>query len=182
LSSLPDYFILLDDDTYYNLEAFQRHFSSVPNSAAMAVAGCQVKFSQRFSAPLGGFGLILSRAVLERLIVPLNCSTTTATTVHRSRTTTSTNTNSEDGKDGDNDGNAQLQLHLCQKLKLNRIGEYPVVQQQQRKMSVVEVMKEYANQSPFRDYRNWTTGYCLHSDWATGYLVWLLGGPEPTTT
>ena len=44
-------------------------------------------------------------------------------------------------------------------------------------------MNDYAAASSFSNYRDWTTttaGYCLHSDWATGYLLHYLV-PESST-
>jgi hypothetical protein len=74
---------------------------------------------------------------------------------------------------------ANITNHLCQRLASNRIGEYPVFQRRasQGPGTLVEMMKDYAEESPFKEHDRWTTGYCLHSDWATGYFISLLS-PE----
>eukprot|EP00980_Cylindrotheca_fusiformis_P014784 scaffold4026_cov117-Cylindrotheca_fusiformis.AAC.19 len=95
---LPDYMIIIDDDTYYNMHKFEKHFTVKGASKARAIAGCRIKFSLQFSAPLGGFGLILSRAMLQEIMSPINCPPL----------------NSSDG--------------ICGRLALNSIGEFPVFQ------------------------------------------------------
>jgi len=141
---LPDYLIVMDDDTYFNMNKFQRHFTLEGASRPRAIAGCRIKFHITFSGPYGGFGLILSRAMLQDLMQPIDCST--------NYTTDST----------------------CGRIEMNRIGEYDVFQDMVSG-SLVELMKRYAERSAFRDHKKWAAGYCLHSDWATGYLISLYG-------
>ncbi len=55
--SLPDYLIILDDDTYYNMEAFQRKNERLNSSIPTVVAGCLVRQPVRqinFTFPFGG--------------------------------------------------------------------------------------------------------------------------------
>ena len=75
---LPDFLIIMDDDTYYNLplfhEYFQRHY---PNSSkSVAVAGCRVRSpidKINFTIPFGGYGLTLSKGYLSNLLRPIHC-------------------------------------------------------------------------------------------------------------
>lgn len=146
---LPDYLIVMDDDSYFNMNKFQKHFSLEASSRPRAIAGCRIKFHITFSGPYGGFGLILSRRMLQELMEPIECSA--------NHTVDS----------------------ICGRVQMNRIGEYGVFQDM-LSGSLVELMKKYAERSPFRDHKKWTTGFCLHSDWATGYLISLYGKPLGT--
>jgi hypothetical protein len=91
-SSLPDFLILLTDRTYYNMKVFPEVLSSFHRamnsttagsfdpSKPVAIAGCinsdryRIKKGRRFTAPILGFGLILSRGVLENLSQPIRCN------------------------------------------------------------------------------------------------------------
>lgn len=141
---LPDYLLVIDDDSYFNMNKFQKHFTLEGSSRPRAIAGCRIKFHITFSGPYGGFGLILSRAMLQDLMEPIDCSADYAAD------------------------------SICGRIEMNRIGEHDVFQDMESG-SLVELMKRYAERSAFRDHRKWTTGYCLHSDWATGYLISLYG-------
>ena len=37
--------------------------------------------------------------------------------------------------------------------------------------NLVEVIYEYVTEQPFSQYKNWTNGYCLHSDWCVCVYV-----------
>jgi hypothetical protein len=143
--SYPHYLIIMDDDTIYDMDKFVTHFSAQFSEEARAVAGCRIKIARLHTFPYGGFGLILSRGALAELLTPVSCSS---------------------------GGNHHQRPALCERLVENRIGEFAVFEN--RTISLVQGMNDYAAQSPFRAYANWTTGYCLHSDWATGYLVHML--------
>ena len=77
---LPDYLIIADDDTWVNMPLLtQELLQSFPSHQATAVAGCRMRWSMKKShnpdltIPFGGFGSILTRAALERLIRPIHC-------------------------------------------------------------------------------------------------------------
>lgn len=62
---LPDYLIIMDDDTYYNIELFEAFMKETedPNEA-LAIAGCLVRrpiFDFKKTMPFGGFGMIFRR-------------------------------------------------------------------------------------------------------------------------
>jgi hypothetical protein len=89
-SSLPDFLILLTDRAYYNMKVFPevlRTFHRAMNatttgsfdpSEPVAIAGCirryTIKEERIFTVPILGFGLILSRSVLENLSQPIRCN------------------------------------------------------------------------------------------------------------
>jgi hypothetical protein len=79
---LPDQLLIVDDDTFIGMDRVaefvdQSLSGSVDRPIARkATAGCLVHIEQsnfRFQFPWGGFGLLLSRDVLQRLIQPIDC-------------------------------------------------------------------------------------------------------------
>ena len=63
---LPDYLIIMDDDTYYNIDHFEAFMTMniKDPSVAYAIAGCMVRSRVRevnFTFPFGGYGIIFSR-------------------------------------------------------------------------------------------------------------------------
>jgi hypothetical protein len=77
--SFPNQFIIMDADTYFDMEQFQTAFQPTNSSIPLATAGC------RFRAPIhminftfayGGFGTIFSRGALERWTEPIDCPRT----------------------------------------------------------------------------------------------------------
>jgi hypothetical protein len=134
--ALPDYLILVDDDTYFNLEVFRQHMvqqgghpstaaDSESSSVPAALAGCLVPF-RHFSFPHGGFGWILNQALIQSLMLPIPC-------------------------DGDS----------C--AVLNHLGEERLFRPG---MTVADLIYAYATDQPFSNYSHWTaSGFCVHGDW-----------------
>ena len=61
-TSLPDYLLVGDDDTYFNVELIGRYLEKEDPDVPKALAGCMVRdFLAQYTFPIGGFGLILSR-------------------------------------------------------------------------------------------------------------------------
>lgn len=63
---LPDYLIIMDDDTYYNIDHVEAFMTTnmMDPSIAYAIAGCMVRSRVRevnFTFPFGGYGMIFSR-------------------------------------------------------------------------------------------------------------------------
>ena len=135
--AFPDYLIIMDDDTYYNIELFQQHFQNSAeyqnSSDPAAIAGCLVRSPVgiiNFTIPFGGFGFILNRGALSALDKPIFCS-----------------------QDRD----------ICHAIQeKNQLNERPLFQEG---MTVTDLIYKYATDQPYRKWRNWTTGFCLHSDW-----------------
>ena len=61
-TAFPDYLIIMDDDTYYNMELVSSYLQNNDPNVPKAIAGCMVRGDQ-YSIPFGGFGLILSRGM-----------------------------------------------------------------------------------------------------------------------
>jgi len=70
---LPDYLILIDDDTYINLDLFVSRMETKDPSIPITYAGHIFKLDEDYSFPWGGFGVIFSRGSLIKLIQPLHC-------------------------------------------------------------------------------------------------------------
>jgi hypothetical protein len=70
----PDYLILQDDDTYWNLDrlvGLLGNKSSSSSEEPTAWAGCLFRLPQLW-LPHGGFGLVLNRALLDKLTSPMS--------------------------------------------------------------------------------------------------------------
>ena len=137
LEPLPDYLIIMDDDTYYNMELFEQHFQNHDiyrnSSMMMGIAGCMVRgpWAQlNFTFPFGGYGFIMSKGYLQRLHTPIFC---------------------EDDPS------------LCQVIKAGtHLRESSLFSEG---MSLMDLMYAYVTHQPYSEYKKWTTGFCLHSDW-----------------
>jgi hypothetical protein len=73
---LPDWLIIADDDTYYNMEVFHESFRRRNASDFDVSVGCLIRLpahTVRFSFPYGGFGSVVSRGSLEKLVRPIEC-------------------------------------------------------------------------------------------------------------
>mmetsp|Transcript_6288 Transcript_6288/g.7967 ORF Transcript_6288/g.7967 Transcript_6288/m.7967 type:complete len:553 (-) Transcript_6288:206-1864(-) len=98
---LPDYLIMGDDDTYVNLEIVEEMLLRTPEkevkdtnmtfdeelntmvyptkNTPVVWAGCRVRHPQYIiqdTIPYGGYGILFSKASLERLIQPIYCNET----------------------------------------------------------------------------------------------------------
>jgi len=155
--SLPDYFIIADDDTYINLEHIVELMIRGPQRRAVGGdvdelttefptqntpvvwAGCRVRAIDhiiKWSIPYGGYGTFFSKGSLERLIQPLYCN-------------------------GTNVGFDQERcLGLEPKTNQNStIGEKKYFES-----------GDSVNQMMYKYIRKEET-FCLHSDWFIGFLV-----------
>ena len=75
-STLPDYLIVMDDDTFYNMDLFEQQFAASSSSIPLGIAGCIIRSPIRsinFTIPFGGFGMIMSRGYIQYLMKPINC-------------------------------------------------------------------------------------------------------------
>jgi hypothetical protein len=139
--ALPDWLVLVDDDTYYNMELFHGSFRHRQASDLEVSAGCLFIFTYRglanFTFPYGGFGSVISRGSLEKLLRPINCPST--------------------------DDRA-----ICDRLQENLVGENRYFRSG---MSLVDLIYAYVSAERYRDVDRWSTGYCMHSDWVVGYFV-----------
>ena len=136
---LPDYFIIMDDDTYYNMELFQQNFKQLDSSEPFVIAGCLIRHPihmVNFTFPFGGFGTIISKGAMQNLLQPIYCKS----------------------------GASDLK---CDRLEENLVGEQQYFVDG---MNLVELMHRYVNAERYRNVDNWTTGFCMHSDWVSGFF------------
>jgi hypothetical protein len=172
-SVLPDYLIIMDDDTYYNLELFEEHFSpsrsqnynsNLSSSIPRGIAGCMVRSPVRsinFTFPYGGFGFMMSRGYLENMMTPIHC-----------QEEVNDNANNKDKKKKSNGNNNRQDFSMkdiCVGIhQTNHINEQPSFREG---MSLTDLLYAYATNNMFTSYKNWTTGFCLHSDWYVSALL-----------
>lgn len=75
LETLPDFLIVIDDDTFINMEGFARHMKP-QRDRQIVVAGCKCREPLHiinFTFPFGGYGLFYSKSSLEYLMQPIHC-------------------------------------------------------------------------------------------------------------
>ena len=141
---LPDYLIITDDDTYFNMNIFHRELGNKPtDTEPEGYAGCLIRhpFHQiKFTFPHGGFGVILSKAALKNLVEPILC----------------------------NSGNQSFFVtSACNRLQQ---PQYDEAQLFHEGMTLIDLMVQYVTFQPYSQYLNWTTGFCQHGDWLWGYF------------
>ena len=77
---LPDYLVVVDDDTMFYPEKFLKEYGLLDpvDSEPKIYAGClfeqNLKANIRWEFPYGGFGTIFNKATLQRLVQPINCN------------------------------------------------------------------------------------------------------------
>jgi hypothetical protein len=154
----PDYLILVDDDTYYNMDLFSKEIMEGRDSSTpLVTAGCLVNFYnlKRKKAydtiPYGGFGLTLSKGSLERFTRPIlqepHVNDTWAANVLR-----------------------QLDRNLIFERQSFEYG-----------MSLIELMYAFTRLEKLSEIEKWTRGFCFHGDWVPALFVTMydIGGNGP---
>jgi hypothetical protein len=145
LETLPDFLVIMDDDTWFNIELLLPIIASKVNPKnPVIMAGCLIKRHYPiiapgvdFNYPWGGFGTIINKAALVNLIRPLECP----------------------GKDD----------RVCQLINQDRMGEKALFS---RGMSVLDLMYKYTFDQPFAAAANWNkVGFCFHSDQALSFFL-----------
>mmetsp|Transcript_13382 Transcript_13382/g.32221 ORF Transcript_13382/g.32221 Transcript_13382/m.32221 type:complete len:769 (-) Transcript_13382:315-2621(-) len=74
--TFPDYLMIIDDDTYYNMKLFSDYFKPMNSSEPIATAGCRVRSPVHrinFTIPFGGYGITVSKGWLEKIVKPISC-------------------------------------------------------------------------------------------------------------
>lgn len=153
---LPDFLVLQDDDTYFNMVKLYPFLGAKNPLQPTADAGCLVRMPVAqiaFDYPYGGFGLMLSQAAVERLVRPVDCDTPS----------------------GDD-----WEAHVCAQLQDNLIGESFAWT---NGMSISDLMAAHAAYYPLEHYMKWRQpGYCIHGDWSLGYYVNYYNLAQESTT
>lgn len=144
--TLPDFLLLQDDDTWYNMLRIESYLKGKDGSVPLAESLCLIRLpeSENFSFPWGGFGLILSRGAIDNLIRPIFC---------------------DSNRGGQSD---EFQRNVCSRLKDNILGEQQYFRDG---MSVSDLMGAHVRNNLFAEFSRHDWSYCLHSDWSVGYYV-----------
>ena len=155
---LPDYLIVMDNDSWLNLDQilgfFPHHY---PPKSRQVVAGCRIMTTRHmfgFLFPYGGYGIMFNRKALERMLQPLNCGNLSTTTTELD--------NFEKAPDSwAKDEDAHFEEMACWRLSLNGIGERALFR---NGMSVADLMHAYVVDQEYRNVREWNDkpGFCMH--------------------
>jgi hypothetical protein len=141
----PHYLFIIDDDTYINMAAINHIlYHDFPYDTPQLAAGCTYFGATRYRMHFlyGGFGSFLSRAAIQNLLRPIDCTVKNVLEDSFSR-------------------------FSCWRLQENIMGERSFFTDG---MSVTDLMYRYATDQPFTEVRNWNVGYCFHSDHALTYF------------
>ena len=163
---LPHYLFMIDDDTYVNMDYMTNILPyQYPYDERYLMTGCLLKSpkSITFLFPFGGYGSILSRKTIERLIQPIYC--TTAGTRHS-------------GSSSSSSADDLFNNKACWRLQQNLIGEQAFFR---NGMSILELMYTYSSKLQYTKSNEWGssnrssdssdgTSFCFHSDQALGYF------------
>ncbi|KAL7579666.1 hypothetical protein ACA910_021816 [Epithemia clementina (nom. ined.)] len=174
MEHLPDYLLVVDDDTWVNLYNVVPFLTQTyPSQSAHVVAGCLMQTKAQvfnFTVAYGGYGFVFSKAALRNMLQPLRCPV-----LMMNDTVTDTNTSGSEpplppsDDDGDDYSNDYFTKLACWRLQQNGIGELPLFRDG---MSIADLMHAYVFDQPFEQAKRWNAaGFCMHSDWAWSYFV-----------
>jgi hypothetical protein len=158
--SLPNYLVIIDDDTYMNMnylmEALPQQY---PSYESYIMTGCRLIHPKRiqFTFPFGGFGTILSRRAIQNLLRPIHCHNNNA---QQRPTNTFLNATHND----------LFETMACWRLKQNLFGEQVFFEDG---MSVLDLIYAYSSGLLFTKVNEWKNSidFCFHSDHALGYFL-----------
>ena len=135
---LPDYLVVMDDDTYYNMKLFESNFKQLDSSKDIIFSGCLVRLpinQVNFTFPFGGFGSILSKGSLMKIFQTIDCPQVNNFISH--------------------DASPR-----CRRLQEDNVGELKYFS---NGMNLAELMYKYSSAEKYRNVNNWTSGFCMHS-------------------
>ena len=145
---LPDFLILMDDDTFMDLTSITEYLAAVysdPNEA-LFMAGCLIQFRQEnMTIPWGGWGTILSRGALRNLLLPIVCPPTFSNKVSQG---------------DENDGDIYLfRQNACRRLQENQMYE---AQYFRNGMTLLDLIHSFVTSNSVADYHDWNqeTNFC----------------------
>mmetsp|Transcript_6010 Transcript_6010/g.12712 ORF Transcript_6010/g.12712 Transcript_6010/m.12712 type:complete len:347 (+) Transcript_6010:136-1176(+) len=125
-------------------------------------AGCLVRWPVKQlnnTFAYGGYGSILSKGTLMNLFRPLHCDfpgASSAPTLDIASHTLRHPDNTADDR------------AICRRLSENNVGEKRYFR---NGWNLVQLMYAYVNSEKFVNVDEWTTGFCMHSDWVLGYFA-----------
>jgi hypothetical protein len=148
---IPKYLFIIDDDTYINMDSLiDKLLQNFTYESTQVVAGCSFNFlyKEAMTFPYGGFGSFISRASIQRLLQPINCTDT----YRRGQLS---------------DPFSRLS---CWRINQNNMGEKQFFTDG---MSVSDLMHTFSAEQPFAKAASWprNAGYCFHSDHALAYFL-----------
>lgn len=137
---LPDYLVVSDDDTYFDMDVFEAHFFRNETSRALVTAGCRFRWPFEFfkdrTLAWGGFGIVFTKHSLELLRRPIHCP-----------------------EDAD----------ICDKIEQNQVGEQPYFRQGQSLLSMMDRLQQAERYSDYRTWKrgycfhsDWLTTYLVN--------------------
>jgi hypothetical protein len=131
-SKLPDYLLLVDDDTMIRMDTLVNELQRYNSSLPRVWAGC-LSLKSRFEiyrfSPNGGAGTYFSKGAVQRLLTPLNC------------------------KNADQSEYTQM---ICKRVLSNRFYELPF---QEEGLSLAEHAFMYFNRWPNCFVSDWLVGH-----------------------
>ena len=151
--AIPDYVAIVDDDTYLNVDMLQAHLVPSSKTQPYVGVGCQVQKTTDYDSYtavyyVGGSGLVMSRATIQRLLKPIDCSKPPDCSA--------------------DDGDHQ-QANICDQIENKHlIGEHLYFQ---NGMSLLDLMEARAKAERFTQHQNWKKGFCFHSDFY--FSIWV---------
>jgi len=160
-NELPDYLMIVDDDTWLNLDRIiPKLMENHPVDDNHVVAGCLIRSpkDENYGFHWGGFGLFWTRATVERLMLPLHCDEMQEESQH----------NNSDATDFSSDD--EFAAFACKRIELSQVGEKHFFQSG---MSILELMYEYGAQQPYTKANVWEpdASFCMHSDTTVAYFL-----------
>ncbi|KAL3923197.1 MAG: hypothetical protein SGILL_001790 [Bacillariaceae sp.] len=149
--SAPDFLLLVDDDTYINVDLLQQvELQHRSPKEPYVGTGCRVrdelKRTPMTTFAFGGFGHVFSKASIERLIQPLHCNK--------------------------NDNKERFENRACNTIAQDLIGEKRYFQDG---MSVADLMDARVRSESYKGYKEWQDGFCFHGDHYLATIVHLYG-------
>jgi len=172
-TNLPDYLIIVDDDTYMNIQHITEYLLQQPGPKKSHVqspqipvvyAGCKRIGDPRsesfWNFPFGGFGTFLSQGSLRRWMRPLHCHKNTTSNI------------SVIALNDDNINDSIFEYNMCQKYlhieKLSNPHNITIGESHHFKTgdSLNKVFTKYMG-----SLVGSTQPFCLHSDWFFGYVA-----------
>lgn len=132
--SLPDLLLIVDDDTYIDLNIIEEktgEFKAIADGSVEVLGSCLFEESGFIKWPFsyGGFGTFFSKASIQQLIRPIHCENT-------------------DENEGDQD--------VCKSIQLGRLGESKLFHEG---MSIAELFHDYSSLKMFCLHSDWLLGY-----------------------
>lgn len=191
IDTLPQFLMLVDDDTYVNLPAVLQYFenhsqyylyddnhqdsvlgadgTNTNDAPAVLIAGCLARVRwMNFSFPYGGWGTFFSRPTLRRFLQPLYCDFPLLSKKYGYTTTTKTRSETKTWNKAGIEM-SQFVLHACERLRDNNMGEANYFQ---NGMSLLDLLYSYSSHQAYTNFTHWDRfGFCFHSDTALAYFA-----------